>query len=188
MRALASFIFTSLDGFYEGPDGEIDWPVIDGEFNEFATRQLDGAGTICFGRATYQHMADFWPTEHAEATDPGIATRMNEMEKLVFSRTLEDAPWSGARVVTGDAVERVTAIKQEGESELPVLGSAHLTAAFVEAGVLEELRIMVCPVVLGQGRSLFEDLGDRVPLTLVDVRRFGPGNLVLSYRPSPRPR
>ena len=80
MRAVASFIFISLDGFYEGPNGELDWPIVDAEFLEFAARQLDEAGAIGFGRATYEHMAAYWPTEQAMVNDPDMTMRMNDKE------------------------------------------------------------------------------------------------------------
>jgi dihydrofolate reductase len=185
MRTLASFIFTSLDGFYEGPNGELDWPIVDEEFNYFAVRQLDQADTLGFGRATYAHMAAYWPTEQAKANEPAITTRMNDKEKLVFSTTLTDVSWSGTTVVRGEATEHVPTIKAAAGRDLLVIGSAHLTANLAQAGVLDELRVMVCPIVLGQGRSLFEDLEDRVSLTLLSVRQFDSGNLVLTYRPSP---
>jgi dihydrofolate reductase len=186
MRTLASFIIISLDGFYEGPNGELDWPTVDEEFEEFAVRQLDEADTLGFGRATYEHMAAYWPTEQAEANNPAITSRMNDMEKLVFSTTLTDASWSGTTVVRGEATEQMPTIKSAAGRELLVLGSAHLTADLAQAGLLDELRIMVCPIVLGQGRSLFEDLKDRVSLTLLRVRQFDSGNVVLTYRPSPQ--
>jgi dihydrofolate reductase len=186
MRTLASFIFTSLDGFYEGPNGELDWPVIDDEFDDFAVRQLDEADLVGFGGATYEHMAAYWPTEQAMANDPAITSRLNEKEKLVFSTALTDASWSGTTVVRGEATEHVPAIKAAAGKDLLVIGSAHLTASLAQAGVLDELRIMVCPIVLGQGRSLFEDLKDRISLTLLDVRQFDSGNVVLIYRPAPR--
>jgi dihydrofolate reductase len=185
MRTLASFIFTSLDGFYEGPNGEIDWPVIDAEFDDFAVRQLDRADTLGFGRATYEVMAAHWPTEQATVNDPRITSRMNDKEKLVFSSTLTDARWSGSTVVGGEATEQLRRIKAAAGGELLVLGSAHLTANLAQAGLLDELRIMVCPIVLGQGRSLFENLKERISLTLLRVREFDSGNLVLTYRPAP---
>jgi dihydrofolate reductase len=188
MRTLASFIFTSLDGFYEGPNAEIDWPIVDEEFKDFAIRQLDEADTLGFGRATYEHMAAYWPTDQAQANDPAIASLMNTKPKLVFSTALEHADWSDTTVIGGDAVERIDEVKASPGGELLVLGSAHLTASFAAAGALDELRIMVCPIVLGQGRSLFEHLKNRVALQLVDVRRFDSGNVVLSYRPSPQER
>jgi dihydrofolate reductase len=186
MRTLASFIFTSLDGFYEGPNGELDWPIVDEEFIDFAVRQLDMADTLGFGRATYEHMAAYWPTDHAKANDPAITSRMNDKEKLVFSRTLTDASWSGTTVIRGEATEHVPTIKAATGNELLVIGSAHLSANLAEAGLLDELRVMICPIVLGQGRSFFEDLKNRVSLTLLGVTQFDSGNLVLTYRPSSR--
>jgi dihydrofolate reductase len=184
MQTLASFIFTSLDGFYEGPDGELDWPIVDQEFNDFAARQLDDADMIAFGRATYEHMAAYWPTEQAKANDPAMTSRMNSKEKLVFSTTLTDVHWSGTALVPDEATERIRTIMPAAGKELLVIGSAHLTANLLQADILDELRIMVCPIVLGQGRSLFEDLKNRVFLSLIRVRQFDSGNLVLTYRPS----
>jgi dihydrofolate reductase len=185
MRTVASFIFSSLDGFSEGLRGEIDFLPIDAEFNEFAIRQLDEADILGFGRATYEHMAAYWPTEQAEANDPAITSRMNGMQKLVFSTTLTSANWSGTTLLRGEATEHIHEIKAGAGKELLLLGSAHLTANLMQAGLLDELRVMVCPVVLGQGRSLFEGLDKRVSLTLVRVRQLQSGNLVLTYRPSP---
>jgi len=183
MRTLASFIFTSLDGFYEGPNGELDCPIIDEEFNAFVIHQLDEVEVLGFGRATYEHMAAYWPTEQAKVNSPAIASRMNGMEKLVFSTTLTEASWTGSSVVRGEATEHLPTIEGASDKELLVIGSAHLTAVLAQSGFLDELRVMVCPIVLGQGRSLFEDLKDRISLTLLRERRFDSGNLVLTYRP-----
>jgi dihydrofolate reductase len=185
MSTLASFIAISLDGFYEGPNGEFDWLIPDEEFNDFAIRQLDEADTLGFGRATYEHMAAWWPTEQAQINDPAITSRMNTKPKLVFSTTLERAGWSNTTIVAGEAVEQIEAVKSAPGGELLVLGSTHLTTHFAAAGVLDELRIMVCPIVLGSGRSLFEDLKDRISLTLLRFRQFDSGNVLLTYRPSP---
>jgi dihydrofolate reductase len=185
MGILASFIVTSLDGFYEGPNGEFDWLIPDEEFNDFAVRQLDGADTLGFGRTTYQYMAEYWPTEQAQVNDPAITSRMNTKPKLVFSSSLQEATWSATTIVRNEADEEVQAIRATTGGELLVIGSAHLTARLVEAGALDELRIMVSPVVIGRGRSLFEDLKERVALTLLRVRPFDSGNVLLTYRPSP---
>lgn len=84
MRNLASFIIISLDGFYEGPNGEFDWAIVDAEFREFAIRQLDEAETLGFFGATYEHVAAYWPTDLAQTNDPAIASRMNTKPKLSF--------------------------------------------------------------------------------------------------------
>ena len=143
------------------------------------------ADTLGFGRATYEHMAAYWPTDQAQANDPAITSRKNTKPKLVFSTALEHAGWSNTTVITGEAVEQMETVKAAPGGELLVLGSAHLTAHFAAAGVLDELRIMVCPIALGQGRSLFEDLKGRLALRLAHVRQFDSGNVLLTYRPSP---
>ena len=92
MRKLISFMVVTLDGYYEGPDGEFDWPNVDDEFNEFAISQLNDVDTLLFGRITYGTMASYWPTPEAVAGDPLVAGRMNSIPKVVFSRTLGEAP------------------------------------------------------------------------------------------------
>lgn len=186
-RSLKSFIVTSLDGFYEGPNGELDWMVVDDEFNDFAVRQLDEADTLGFGRLTYEHMAAYWPTEQAKVNDPAITSRMNDMEKLVFSTTLTGADWSPTTVILGDAIDLLPTIKSAAGGDILVLGSAQLTALLMRAGLVDELRIMICPIVLGQGQSPMEDLENRVSLLLQSVRQFESGNLLLTYRPTPHP-
>jgi dihydrofolate reductase len=182
MRSMAAFIITSLDGFYAGPNEEFDWPIVDEDFNDFAVRQLDGAGTLVFGRVTYEHMAAYWPTELAAANDPAITHRMNDKAKLVFSRTLENVGWAGSSLLRGEATQRAAEAKAGEGPELLVIGSPHLTAALVAAGLLDELRIMISPILLGRGRSLFEDLQERICLTLIDVAHFASGNVLLTYR------
>ena len=185
MSSLASFIVTTLDGFSEGPNGQFDWLVPDDEFNDFAAHQLDEADTIGFGRVTYEHMAAYWPTELARVNPQAITSRMNTKPKIVFSTTLEKADWSNTTIIGGEAVEQVGKLKTAPGGELLVVGSAHLTANFAAAGVLDELRVMVCPIVIGQGRSLFEGLKGRHALSLAHVRQFASGLVLLTYRPSP---
>ncbi len=110
---------------------------------------------------------------------------MNSMAKLVFSRALQHADWPNSTVVLGEALERIGAVKAATGKEVLVIGSARLTADFAAAGVLDELRVMVCPIVIGQGRSLFDDLKGRLAFALAGVRQFASGNVLLTYRPSP---
>jgi len=184
VRSLSSFIIVSLDGFHEDAKGVFDFAIVDEEFREFAIRQLDESDSLGFGRATYEHMAAYWPTDEARANDDAIATRMNTKPKLVFSNSLGRAEWSNSTVIAGNAVERIEEIKSTPGGEVLVIGSAHLTASFVTAKVLDELRIMVSPIVLGRGHALFEDLKDRVALKLSHVRQFESGNVLLTYRNS----
>lgn len=184
MRKLASFLMVSLDGFYEGEQPwEIDWHNVDDEFNEFAIKQLDASDCLVFGRATYLGMAQYWPSEEAVRTDPEVASRMNGMPKIVVSRTLEEPEpaWSNTRLLR-DARE-LAPLKNESGKDLLVLGSSTLTTSLMEDGLLDELRIIVNPVLLGAGKSLSGTAGSRIPLRLIGNHEFRSGNVLLTYRP-----
>lgn len=176
---IASFIMITLDGFFDGKTAwDIDWHNVDEEFNDFATRQLDDFDTLVFGRATYQGMAQYWPGEEAIRSDPEVARRMNDATKVVVSKSL-DAPepaWANTTVV-----HDAHALQSNGR--LLVLGSAVLTTSLLEEGLLNELRIMVNPVLIGSGRSLAGSATRRIPLRLLGRREFRNGNLLLTYRP-----
>ena len=179
---IAAFIMTSVDGFFEGDHPwDIDWHHTDEEFNDFAATQLDDFDTLVFGRATYEGMAQYWPSEEAIKTDPMIAPRMNDASKVVVSRTL-DAPepaWSNTTLVKDMRELR-------SDKKLLVLGSAVLTTSLLEEGLLDELRIMVAPVLIGSGRTVASTATRRIPLTLLSRREFGNGNVLLIYQQDAR--
>jgi dihydrofolate reductase len=183
MRKLLSFMVVTLDGYYEGPDGEFDWPNVDDEFNEFAISQINDIDTLLFGRATYEGMASYWPTPAAEEDDPAIADVMNSIPKVVFSSTLDRADWQNTRLVKGDVAETISELKQQPGKDLALFGSPTLTAALIEQGLVDELRVMVHPILLGAGKSLFAALLRRVPVELQRTTVFHSGNVLLVYRP-----
>lgn len=176
----------SLDGYHEGPGGELDWHHVDVEFNEFAVGQLDEADTLLFGRITYEGMAAYWPTPAAKEDDPLIAERMNEIAKVVVSRTLDTVGWANTRLVKGDIEAEIGELKRRPGKGIAILGSSQLTASLLPTGLVDELRIMVNPVVLGAGRSLFGTADDRIDLELLSTRTFASGNVLLTYRPRSR--
>jgi dihydrofolate reductase len=186
VRKLLSFMVVTLDGYYEGPDGEFDWPNVDDEFNEFAISQLNDIDTLLFGRATYEGMASYWPTPAALEDDPAIADRMNSVPKIVFSSTLDAADWQNTRLVKGNAADAITELKQQPGKELAFFGSPTLTASLIEQGLVDQLRVMVHPILLGGGKSLFAALHQRVPVTLERTTVFSSGNVLLQYRPVAR--
>lgn len=183
MRKLFSFMMTSLDGYFEGPDHEIDWHHTDEEFAEFAARQLDEADTLVFGRVTYRMMAGFWPTPAGEQADPMVAAKMNDTAKIVVSRTLDRADWAGTRLVRENVAEEFTRLKREPGRDIAVLGSSVLTVSLLELGLVDEVRIMVNPVVLGGGNPLFGTARRRIELELLRTRPFTSGNVLHCYRP-----
>lgn len=173
----------TVDGYYEGPNQEFDWPNVDDEFLDFSIEQLDEIGTLVFGRVTYEGMADYWPTPEAKRDIPEIAARMNCLDKLVVSRTLETANWENARLVQSNAAGELSSLKQQTGKDIAIFGSSNLTVNLLHAGLVDELRIMVNPVALGAGHSIFKTSDRRIPLTLLATRVFNPGNVLLSYQP-----
>jgi dihydrofolate reductase len=183
MRKLISFMVVTLDGYYEGPNGEFDWPNVDEEFYEFSISQLDDIDTLLFGRVTYEGMASYWPTPAALDSDPAVAERMNSIPKIVFSTTLDTADWQNTTLVKGNVAETVSKLKQQPGKYLAVFGSPELTVSLLQEGLVDELRVMVNPILLGAGKSLFRTLSGRVPLELRQTTTFSSGNVLLTYRP-----
>jgi dihydrofolate reductase len=184
MRKILAFLVVTVDGYYEGPNGEFDWPVVDEEFNEFGLRQLEEVDTLLFGRVTYEGMASYWPTPAAEQDDPRVAAKMNTLPKLVVSRTLDKADWANTRILRDDVAAELTRLKRQPGKDIAIFGSSGLVVSLLAMGLVDELRIMVHPVVLGAGRSLFRTAPERMHLHLVEARPFRSGSVLLTYRPA----
>lgn len=181
MRKVFLFMMVSLDGYFEGPDHDINWHNVDEEFNEFAIQQTGEVGTLLFGRKTYDLMASYWPTEAAKTDDPEIARLMNNLPKIVFSRTLQGVAWENSSLSTGDAAAVVAKLKGQPGKDIAIFGSSDLAASLAEAGLIDEFRIMVSPVVLGGGTSLLGGIKDKLDLELRRTRTFKSGNVLLYY-------
>ena len=184
MKKIFAFIMATLDGYYEGPNQEFDFWVVDEEFNGFAVEQLDEVDTLLFGRVTYEGMAAYWPTSAAEQDDPTVAAKMNGLSKIVVSRTLDKAEWANSRLIKDDVTEELERLKQQPGKDIAILGSSALTASLLQMGLVDEVRIMVNPVVLGAGKSVFRTAGERIGLKLLKSRPFNSGNLLLYYQPA----
>lgn len=182
MRKMLSFMMTSADGYHAGPGEALDWHNVDQEFSQFALAQLREAGTLLFGRVTYEGMAAFWPTPAGEESDPDVAKAMNTTPKIVISRTLARASWAGTQIISTRAEEELAKLKQQPGKDIVIPGSSTLTASLLQTGLLDELRIMVNPVILGQGRSLFAGAG-QTSLKLLKSQQFASGNVLLCYQP-----
>ena len=183
MRKLIVFNLVSLDGCFTGEGGDISWHRVDAEFQELANEAANSGSTLLFGRVTYQLMAGFWPTPEAVRTDPVVAEGMNTSEKIVFSRTLDSALWHNTRLVNDDMIGAVRRLKQGSGKNLAVLGSGTIVAQLAAAGLIDEYRILINPVVLGRGRTMFEGIGRHLHLKLIRSRIFGNGNVLLCYAP-----
>jgi dihydrofolate reductase len=177
----------SLDGVMQSP-GPTDVPfkyrgwIFDFdpglEGGRFQLEQAQNAEALLLGRVTYEAMQAFWPTAEGEFAD-----RLNELPKYVVSSTLTDPPWN-ATVLGDDWPEEVARLRQELDGEIVVYGSRRLSRALIEMGLVDELRLMVYPVVLGAGDRLFGDTQDKIPMRLVELRPFGGGVVNMIYAPA----
>ncbi len=184
MRRIIWFNMISLDGFFEGPNREIDWHHVDDEFNKFAIDQLNSLDTLLFGRVTYEMMASYWPTEAAINDDPIVASKMNSITKVVYSTTLDDADWSNSTLIKQDIIRQTARLKEQPGRDMAIFGSAILGNALLDAGLIDEIRLMVNPVLLRKGRPLFSDgKQGRLNLNLLKSRPFNNGNVMLFYHP-----
>ena len=187
MRRVTVFNNLSLDGFFTDAHGDMSWAheVSDDEWARWSAGNAQGGrGTLLFGRTTYDLMAGFWPTDMATQQMPEIAEGMNRMEKLVASRTMKRASWNNTRVLGGDLVEEIRALKAGSGEPILIMGSGSLVAQLTQARLIDSYTFVIVPVVLGAGRTLFEGLEQRVKLRRTSERAFGNGNVVATYEPA----
>jgi dihydrofolate reductase len=180
MRKLFLFMMTTLDGYVEGEEHDISWHNVDAEFNAFADRQLDETDTLVFGRRTYEFMAGFWPTRDAMEAAPDTAVRMNTLQKIVFSRQPVVPAWEPATVYGN--IQQLHELKQQPGKSIAVLGSSNLCVSLLEAGLLDEIRIMVNPVAIGTGSALLAGIEISHTFSFTGVRTFKNGNVLLQYK------
>jgi dihydrofolate reductase len=185
MRKVHVFDNVSLDGFFVDAHGDMSWAhKHDDEWNAFASSNASGNAVLLFGRVTYQMMAAFWPTPQAAQMLPAVAAGMNASEKIVFSRTLDSASWQNTTLVKDDLVAAVTRLKQQPGPDLVILGSGSLVSQLTEARLIDEYQIVLNPVVLGSGRTLFATVQERRAFVLRKTKPFKNGSVVLWYEPA----
>jgi dihydrofolate reductase len=181
MRKVIFFNHMTLDGFFEGRNRDIHWTTVDRELNDYTHEQLGSDGLLLFGRVTYELMAGFWPAAEAKEADPITADYMNAVSKIVFSRTMEKAGWNNTRLVKGEAVEEIKKLKNQPGKDMVILGSSDLISALMREGLIDEMTIMLNPVILGSGNPLFHGLETMVNLRLIKFRTFLSGIIMLHY-------
>ncbi|MGC1392296.1 MAG: dihydrofolate reductase family protein [Bacteroidales bacterium] len=184
MGKIILFNMMTIDGFFEGPDKEIDWHNVDNEFNTFAVEQLSNASALIFGRLTYELMAGYWPTAVAQSDDPIVAEKMNAIQKIVFSKTLDKTDWNNTRLIKKNIEHECKNLKQQSDHDVFIFGSANLASALIDLDLIDEFRIMINPIILGQGNVLFKPSNGRLNLRLINIRSFKSGNVLLYYEPS----
>ena len=179
MRKLIMWNIITLDGYFEGkhnwdlPFHKVMWGH---ELEKLSLEQLHSADYLVFGRVTYEGMAAHWTREEGE-----IAHLMNSLPKLVFSRTLKSADWNNTTIIRENASAMIRKLKEEGDRDMYVFGSAKLSETFIEDNLYDEYRIGIAPVILGDGRRLFSREVPSLNLSLVSVKQLVTGGVVLKY-------
>jgi dihydrofolate reductase len=186
MRRLVVFNMVSLDGYFVDENGEMSWahnPKEDAEWEAFGEANASGGGVLIFGRITYELMIGYWPTPLAAQNDPVIAERMNNLQKVVFSRTLDQASWNNTRLVKEGLAAEMRRLKAEPGPGMAIIGSGSIVSQLTQEGLIDEYQIVVIPIVLGAGRTLFAGLEEKLTLKLIKTRAFRNGNVLLCYEP-----
>ena len=185
-RKLIVFEMVSVDGYFTGDKGDLSWAhrTHDAEWNEFTAQNAKGGGVFLLGRVTYEMMASHWPSPEAAKENPVVAESMNQNEKVVFSRSLDRPTWQNTRVVKGNIAAEVRRMKEEAGPPLVVMGSGTIVSQLAAEGLVDEYQLVIFPIALGKGRTLFEGAGRHVALKRTNERSFHNGNLLLCYRPA----
>jgi dihydrofolate reductase len=179
--------FVSLDGVMEDPGGAEDFRYGGWSFeisrgeegDKFKLDEARGADALLLGRRTYEGFADAWPSREGEFAD-----KFNNMPKYVVSSTLTDPEWNNTTVLEGDLASAVAQVRDRHDGDIVVHGSAQLAQALIDGNLVDELRLMVFPVVLGSGKRFFGETGDKKPLRLADSKTVGDGVAILVYQPA----
>ena len=180
MRKVNAVELVSLDGVMETPE-EWAFAYSNDEMDEANAAGMAASDALLLGRLTYEHLAAYWP--HQPAGTP-VVDYINSVPKYVVSATLEEAEWNNSIIIREGVVEKIAELKRQPGKAITILGSGALVRSLLREGLLDELTLMVHPVILGGGKRLFEDGYDRRPLELIDSRTFGTGVVYLTYRPT----
>ncbi len=181
MRKIVAGLFISLDGVVEAPD-QWHFPYFNDEMGEAVESQMAASDAMLLGRVTYQEFASYWP--HQSSDDVDIADFMNNTPKIVVSTTLDTVDWQNSTLIKGDVAEELTKLKGQPGKDISITGSGTLVRSLLRDGLLDELRLLVHPIVVGSGKRLFADEEAQKALQLVDAKTFSTGVLYLTYQPA----
>jgi dihydrofolate reductase len=184
MQKLIVFNHVSLDGYFTDAKNDMSFAnnaTPDAEWDAYVASNASGGGMFLFGRITYELMASFWPTAIAAKQMPVVAERMNQAPKVVFSRTLEKAAWENTRLLRDNLAAEVQKLKNEPGEGIVIFGSGSIVSQLTEAGLIDEYQLILDPIVLGKGRTMFEGMREPLHLKLKQTRVFSNGNVLLRY-------
>lgn len=188
MKKIAVFNHVTVDGFFAGPYGEIDWFKAikkDDEWEKYTHGQAKSGSTLMFGHTTYEMMKSYWPTPDAIKNDPDMAKVVNNNPKIVFSKTLDcvkEVPnWKNIRIL--HEIRREEILKLKESEDITIMGSGTIVQQLTNLGIVDEYSLVVVPVILGAGKPLFKDI-KKTNLKLLEARSFKNGVVLLKYRPA----
>jgi dihydrofolate reductase len=182
MKKVTAGLFVSLDGVTESPE-KWQLPYFNDEMGEAVGAAMAAADAMLLGRVTYQEFASYWPGVSSE--DQPFADYMNNSQKYVASRTLEGPiEWNNSTLIKGNLVEEIARLKRQPGKNIGITGSVTLVQSLLEQDLLDELGLMIHPVVVGSGKRLFEEGGDPKKLKLVESKTFSTGVVHLTYQPA----
>ncbi|MFA7419216.1 MAG: dihydrofolate reductase family protein [Melioribacteraceae bacterium] len=189
MGKISVFNFVSVDGFFAGPDGEIDWfktAAIDEEWNNYSHKQATADNsTLIFGRTTYEMMKNYWPTAEAIKNDPSMANVLNNSRKIVFSTTLkstgEGLNWKNITLLQRIDPEEISKLKKN--EDMTILGSGSIVQQFLNLDLIDEYSLVIAPIILGAGKLFFKNV-KRKDLKLVETKAFRNGIVFIKYQPN----
>ena len=182
MRKVIASEMVTLDGLFAGPNGEIDWFSWNEEMARYAIDLISSVDTLLFGRVTYELMAGYWPSASSPTEDPIIIDRMNNLPKIVFSKTLEKIEWKNTKLNKEIVANDVLGLKRQPGKNMVIYGSGSIVSAFMNLGLIDEYHLLVNPVVLGRGKPLFKDLQDIHKLKLIRTKTFSNDVVLLHYQ------
>jgi len=180
MRRLFLHISTSVDGYIDDGAGAIDWMSADEEFERHIDRLLESIDGMVFGRVAFEQLAAFWPNAGPEIS-PTQLRRMHELPKYVLARRPPHTEWHNSHFLGGDPAAAIATLKQQAGRDLALFAGSSAATSALALGVIDELRLLVHPVLLGAGTRLFDRAYPRSELRLLDTRRFSSGALLVSY-------
>jgi dihydrofolate reductase len=183
MRKIVASEFISLDGVVEAPH-QWHFPYFNDEMGQAVWSGLAANETLLLGRVTYQEFAAAWPNRDPGGEDGSMVDFMNDTPKVVVSDTLDKVEWQNSTLISGDVVKEITALKQQPGGQIGTTGSVTLIRSLLAEGLIDELRLLVHPIVVGKGLKLFPDDGPQVPLNLARSVTFKTGVLDLTYVPA----
>ncbi len=187
MKKITMFNHITVDGFFAGSNGEIDWFKVikqDDEWEEYTHKQASsGNSTLIFGHTTYEMMKSYWPTQDAIKNDPEMAKKVNSSRKIVFSKTLKNvkdsSTWQNITLLNEINPDAIIKLKNEGD--MTILGSGSIVQQFAKLGLIDEYSFVIVPIILGAGKSFFNDV-KKMDLKLIEAKSFKNGIVLLKYQ------